>query len=86
MTARMIMIDDGYAQKFEELIEQLDGHVQIKKDKNLELDPYFYERRESLNKLRDEISLGKVELIDEESFENEMDIFEKELIVKYENS
>ncbi len=59
--------------------------IEIQKDKNLELDPYFYERREELHQLRDDIQSGKIEMISEEDFEEEMEAFEKELILKYAN-
>ena len=45
-------------------------------DKNLEIDPYFYERKERLHKLRDDISNGKVPMYD---FDNSMDELIKEL-------
>ena len=53
-------------------------HFEIK-DKNLELDPYFYERQKELHKIRDEIESGKVELLSQEEFDNEMEIFFRKL-------
>jgi len=43
------------------------------------------ERRGKLHQLRNDIRSGKMEMYDEDEFENEMDEFEKELISKYGN-
>ncbi len=57
----------------------------ITNDKNLELNPYFYERQKELYQIRDDIKSGKSELISFEDFENSADAFEKELGIKYAN-
>ena len=57
----------------------------ITNDKNLELNPYFYERQKELHQIRDDIKSGKSELISFEDFENSADAFEKELEMKYAN-
>ena len=57
----------------------------ITNDKNLELNPYFYERQKELYQIRDDIKRGKSELISFEDFENSADAFEKELGIKYAN-
>jgi hypothetical protein len=56
-----------------------------KKDENLEIDPYFYERREELHKLRDDIKSGKEKMLSHEEFWEDMDNFDKELEEKYGN-
>ncbi len=48
-------------------------------------DPYFYERKEQLHQIKDDIRNGKMKMYDENEFEDEMDEFEKELISKYGN-
>ena len=35
----------------------------IEKDENLKLDPYFYERKEKLHQIRDDIKNGKIEMV-----------------------
>lgn len=60
--------------------------VEVKKDKNLEIDPYFYERRESLHQLHEDIRSGKVRMLSEEEAQADMDNFEQELILKYAHS
>jgi hypothetical protein len=46
------------------------------KDKNLELDPYFYERQKQLQQ---DIDNGKAEILSSEKFEIEMDVFFNDL-------
>ena len=73
-------VKDNY---FLEVLKQLNTlkdkfHFEIK-DKNLELDPYFYERQKELHKIRDEVESGKMELLSQEEFDNEMEIFFRKL-------
>jgi hypothetical protein len=37
-------------------------NITISKDKNLELDPYFYERQKELHQLREDIKNGDMEM------------------------
>ena len=50
-----------------------------------ELDPYFEKRKEHIAKTIEDIENGKVKVYDEDEFEKEMDKFEKELVLKYDN-
>ena len=73
-------VQDNY---FLEVLKQLNTlkdkfHFEIK-DKNLELDPYFYERQKELHQIRDDIESGKMELLSQEEFESEMEIFFRKL-------
>lgn len=63
-----------------ELVNKLNQNIE---DPNLQVDPYFYERREHLQRLREDIKSGKMKMYDSDEFEKEMDEFEKELILKY---
>lgn len=56
--------------------DDLKDNVIVQKDKNLELDPYFYERQKTLQKIRDDIKSGKMATHD---FETSMDELIKEL-------
>jgi hypothetical protein len=38
----------------------------IEQDENLKLDPYFYERKEKLHQIRDDIKNGKIEMVSHE--------------------
>ena len=53
--------------------------ITISKDKNLELDPYFYERQKQLHQDIEDIDNGKAEMLSSEQFDLEMDIFFKDL-------
>jgi hypothetical protein len=78
-------VQDNYIQSFMNYVNEHSSSIQITKDKNLELDPYFYDRQKELHQIRDDIKSGKSELISFEDFENSVDAFEKELEIKYAN-
>jgi len=65
-----------------ELVKQLNENLD---DPMLQMDPYFYERREELHQLRADIRSGKIEMLPFSELEKEMDAFEKELELKYGN-
>ncbi len=50
-----------------------------------ELDPYFTKRKEHIAKAIEDIENKKTKVYSEEEFEKEMDKFEKELVLKYDN-
>ncbi len=54
-------------------------------DKNLQEDPFFYERREELHQLLDDIESGNMKMYGWDEFESEMDEFESKMILKYDN-
>ncbi len=89
MRTIQLQVKDDYVKNVVGVLKNLKDvmieSIEVQKDKNLEYDPYFYERREELHQLRDEIKSAKMEMISEEDFEKEMDEFEKELILKYAN-
>ncbi|OHE11349.1 MAG: hypothetical protein A2525_03915 [Sulfurimonas sp. RIFOXYD12_FULL_36_11] len=49
--------------------------IKITKDKNLEYDPYFYERQTELQQIRDDIKSGKAEMISDKDFWEDIDIY-----------
>ena len=51
----------------------------IEKDENLKLDPYFYERKEKLHQIRDDVKNGNMILLSQEESDNEIELFFKEL-------
>jgi len=63
-------VQDSYIQSFMNYVNEHSSSIQITKDKNLELDSYFYERQKELHQIRDDIKSGKSELISFEDFEN----------------
>jgi len=78
MKTLTIEVKDEFMTEFMKMIDTVKDNVIVKKDKNLELDPYFYERQKDLQKTMDDIESGKMPTYD---FETSMD----ELIQELEN-
>jgi len=78
MQTLTIQVKDDFMTEFMKFIDTVKDNVVIQKDKNLEYDPYFYERQKDLQKTIDEIESGKMPTYD---FESSMD----ELIQELEN-
>jgi len=58
-----IEVQNGFVQEFLKIIEPYKDKIQLKMDKNLELDPYFYERQKELCKIRDDIKNNNLEML-----------------------
>ncbi|RLA84344.1 MAG: hypothetical protein DRG78_01640 [Epsilonproteobacteria bacterium] len=86
MTARMVRFDDNYTNKFDEFIASTNGNVEIVKDPNLEYDPFFYERKASLDRTIEAVDNGTMKMYNQEEWKIEMDKFDKELEEKYGNN
>ncbi len=80
-----VQIRDSYVQDFISYVNNHSENITIAKDKNLEFDPYFYERQKELQEIRNDIKNGNSQLISFEDFENKTNQFEKELELKYAN-
>ena len=78
MKTLTIQVKDDFMTEFMKFIDTVKDNVVVQKDKNLELDSYFYERKKDLQKTIDEIESGKMPTYD---FESSMD----ELIQELEN-
>jgi len=85
MQTLTVNIQDGFIQDFLSIVEHYKGKIQIQKDKNLEYDPYFYERKKQLQQDINDIDSGRIEMLSQEQYDNEMNIFLTELKSKYEN-
>ena len=72
-------IQDNYVQNFMSYVNSHSDNITITKDKNLELDPYFYERQKQLQQDIEDIDNGNAEMLSSEQFDLEMDIFFKDL-------
>ena len=79
MQTLTLNIQDNFMQDFQNIIEQYKDKVTIKKDNNLELDPYFYERQEKLHKARNDVKNGTSKMLSEKEYEKEMELFFNEL-------
>jgi len=62
-----IQVQDDYVSSFMHYINNHSEKITITKDKNLEIDPYFYERQKELHQIRDDIKNGNIEMVSHES-------------------
>ncbi|WP_457743520.1 hypothetical protein [Sulfurimonas sp.] len=62
-----VQVQDDYVNDFMNYVNNHSDNITIKKDKNLELDPYFYERQQELHQTRDDIKNGNIEMVSHES-------------------
>jgi len=79
MQTMAVQIQDNYVQNFMSYVDNHSENITISKDKNLKLDPYFYERQKQLQQDIEDIDNGKAEMLSSEQFDIEMDIFFKDL-------
>ena len=83
MQTMVLDIEDSFVGEFQNFIEKYKDKVQVLKDKNLELDPYFYERQKQLQQDIEDIDSGKVKMLSQSEYEKEMDDFFNKLMEKY---
>jgi len=80
MQTIQLQVKDGYTQNILDMLgsvkEIMLEKIELQKDSNLEYDAYFYERRESLHKLRKDIENGNMPMYD---FNDSMDELIEEL-------
>ncbi len=58
-----VKIQDSVFQEFLNFVSNRKETIEISKDKNLELDPYFYERQKQLQQDLEEVESGKAEMV-----------------------
>lgn len=75
MQTMAIQIQDDYVNDFMNYVNNHSDNITIKKDKNLELDPYFYERQKELHQIRDDIKNGTMEMLSQEQYDKEIEDF-----------
>ena len=75
MQTLSVQVEDNYIQKFMTYVNSHSENITIAKDKNLELDPYFYERQKELHQIKNDIDSGKVQMIEHDDFWNDIDNF-----------
>ena len=63
MQTLTVNIQDNFVQDFLTILEHYKDKVQLQKDKNLEQDPYFYERQKQLEQDLQEVESGTAEMI-----------------------
>ncbi len=68
MQTIQLQVKDNYAQNILEILQNLKGvmieSVEVQKDKNLEYDPYFYERKTHIEKTIEAVDNGTMEMYD----------------------
>ena len=74
-----IQIQDDYVNDFMSYVNSHSDSITITKDKNLEYDPYFYERQKELHNIRADIKSGKMEMLSEKQYKEEIEQFFLEL-------
>ena len=79
MQTMAVQIQDNYVQNFMSYVNNHSESISITKDKNLELDPYFYERQKQLHQIRNDVRNGNMRLLSQEESDNEIELFFKEL-------
>jgi len=70
-----VQIEDNYISDFMNYVNNHSENISIKRDPNLELDPYFYERQKQLQQDVEEVENGTAEMISNEDFWNDIDNF-----------
>ena len=89
MQTIQLQVKDSYTQNVLRMLESVKDimieKIEVQKDQNLEIDPYFYERREELHQLREDIRNGKMKMIDEDEWEKEMQKLDEKLDALYAN-
>ena len=79
MQTMSVQIQDNYIEDFMNYINNHSENITISKDKNLEIDPYFYERKKKLHQIRDDVQNGNMRLLTQEESDDEIELFFKEL-------
>jgi len=79
MQTLSIQIQDSYMLQFMNFVKESHSKITVSKDKNLELDPYFYERQKELQQIRTDVKSGKMEMLSEEQYKQEIEQFFSEL-------
>ena len=76
MQTLTLEINDDFMGDSMGFLDDFKDNIKVKKDKNLELDPSFYERQKKLKKIREDINSGEMPTHD---FETSMDELINEL-------
>lgn len=85
MQTLSVQIHDDYVNDFISYVNNHSDIITIAKDKNLALDPYFYERKKKLHLIRDDVHNGKMRLLTQEESDCEIESFFKQLETTNEN-
>ena len=79
MQTLAVQVQDNYIQNFMNYVNNHSENITISKDRNLEIDPYFYERKQDLEQIIEDSENGTMEMLSQDQYEKEMKIFFKDL-------
>ncbi len=79
MQTLTLQVQDNFVPNLLNLLKEFKNEVIIKKDKNLEYDSYFYDRQKELQQDIEDIDSGKVKMINNTDFWNDIDTFTESL-------
>jgi hypothetical protein len=79
MQTLAVQVKDNYVQNFMSYVNNHSESITVSKDKNLEFDPYFYKRKKDLEQIIEDSENGTIELLSQEQYDKEMEIFFKDL-------
>jgi len=68
-----IQVQDDYVSHFMDYINNHSESITILKDKNIEFDPYFYERQKELHQIKNNIDNGRIQMIENDEFWDDID-------------
>ncbi len=85
MQTLKITIQDNFLQDFLSIVEHYKDKIKIKKDENLLMDPYFYERQKQLHQDLKDIDSGKIKMLSQEQYNKKINDFFTKLKSKYLN-
>jgi len=85
MQTLAIQVQDNYIQDFMSYVDSHSENITVSKDKNLEDDSFFYERKKELHQIRTDIKSGKSKLMSFDDFEDKTNKLEQELELIYAN-
>jgi len=74
-----VKVQDSVFQEFLNFVSKRKENIEITKDENLELDPYFYERQHKLHQIRGDVQSGRMKLLSQKESDAEVDLLFNEL-------
>ena len=75
MQTMAVQIQDDYVNDFMNYVNNHSDRITIAKDKNLEYDTYFYERQKELHQIKNNIDNGKIQMIENDDFWDDIENF-----------
>ena len=79
MQTLTVKIEDSLMQEFFDFVDKYKNDIHVTDDKNLEYDPYFYQRQKKLHQIRHDVKNGTMKMLSEEEADEEIELFFKEL-------